>query len=208
MSQARSASPACPDNGTPVSDTPTISRKEGIRSVNAQGLKLTLDGAGFLTVLMLFFRPARQCPRPLLQPQRLAGPPWRAEVTGLPETRWHSAWRPRCMPSRRWIPLRRRRRTGRQRQPRATAGCARSTPAGTATAPRGRHDPSATARRAKGCHPPGDPALNRARSPSRARYARSSRRFWTQLPQMSRADFYPDEPISARSAAVLRKLFG
>jgi|SRR5450755_370377 len=77
MSQARSASPACPDNGTPVSDTPTISRKEGIRSVNAQGLELTLAGAGFLTVLMLFFRPARQCPRPLPQPQRLAGPPWR-----------------------------------------------------------------------------------------------------------------------------------
>ena len=34
---------------------------------------------------------------------------------------------------------------------------------------------SAAARRAQGCHPPGDPALNRARSPSRARYARRMR---------------------------------
>jgi hypothetical protein len=51
--------------------------------------------------------------------------------------------------------------------------CAAGAPGpGTGRAAGDRPHASATVRCAKGCHPPGDPALNRARSPSRARYAR------------------------------------
>jgi hypothetical protein len=67
-------------------------------------------------------------------------------------------WAPRAA-LRPFGPRRRRRAPGPPHRPRSC----------------GSQQASATARRAQGRHPPGDPSLNRARSPSRARYARRTR---------------------------------